>query len=109
MNFLVNMIAKATGLSAALWGAVDGKKTYILAGVAKLTALLGLMNELMPILNAHDTGALYAFVKALPHDQCWQMLIGGGITSCLRAAIAKATPDNTPAPTAPAAAPPAGN
>lgn len=90
METLVNMIARMTGVSAKLWSAVDGSKTYMVASLASLTAMLGLMEELRPILAAHDTGALYAFVCALPHDQAWQMLMGGGIAGCLRHALAKA-------------------
>lgn len=100
MQKLIDLAAWASGVGPKLWAAIDGSKTYIAAGTSILTGALGLLQEAAPILASHDTGALYAFVKALPHDQSWMMIVGAAGLGAMRHAIAKQT-DPAPAAAAP--------
>lgn len=100
MQTLINLYLSVTGKGKMLWDMVDGLKTFLLCVVAALSGLLGLLQELMPLLSAHDAGAIYAWVCALPHDQAYQMLIGSGLVGALRHAVSKG-------PSAPAADAPA--
>lgn len=95
---LINLYLSLTGKGKALWNFVDGLKTFLLCLVAALSGTLGLLQEIIPILGAHDAGALYAWFCALPHDQAYQMVVGSGLVAALRHAVSKG-----PTATAPAA------
>lgn len=89
MQKIISMFLWISGAGPKLWTAVDGSKTYLLAAASILTGVLGLLQEAIPILMAHDAGALYAFMTALPHDQSWLMILGAGGLGALRHAMAK--------------------
>ena len=74
MNWLLNIGARFAGIGKA-WEWVDGKKTYGVAILGVLSALIGLGTEAAPILAAHDTAGLFAFIRRLPTDQSWLMLL----------------------------------
>lgn len=90
MGTIVNLFVKFSGLGW-LWQAADGAKTYITATVAVLTGLLGLIQEIQPLLASHDAGGLFNLLKGLPHDQSWLTFIGGFGVIFLRHSIAKST------------------
>ena len=76
MNFLINIAAKIGGISK-LWGFLDGYKTKIAGVSSLLTGLAGVVAQLAPLVDKHDAAALFAFIKGLPADQSWMMLIAG--------------------------------
>ena len=71
---IINMIAKFSGVEKA-WSLLDGKKTYAAAALGILTSLAGLGVEIAPILAAHNTAALLAFIQQLPSDPSWLSLV----------------------------------
>ncbi len=90
MNFLINLAAKIGGIGT-LWGFLDGKKTKI-AGVASLlTGAAGVASQIAPLIDKHDAAAVFAFIKGLPADQSWLMLLGGLGALGLRHSIEKAS------------------
>lgn len=103
MQTLINLYLAVTGKGKMLWDFIDGLKTFLLCLVAALSGSLGLLQEIIPILSAHDAGALYAWFCALPHDQAYQMVIGSGLVAALRHAVAKG-PSEAPAAAAEAPA-----
>lgn len=76
MGTLINLFVRFSGLGK-LWGWTDGKKTYISAAIAILSGLAGLLGNLLPLVAAHNAAGILAFVKTLPSDQAWLMLVGG--------------------------------
>lgn len=76
MNTLINLAVKFSGMGW-IWEKTDGIKTYLAAAAAILTGLGGVLQALSPLLAAHDAGALFAFIKTLPHDQSWLMVVSG--------------------------------
>ena len=74
MNIVINLIAKLTGFNK-IWALLDGKKTYAAAGLGILTSLAGLGVEIAPILAAHNTAGVLAFLQGLPHDPSWLSLV----------------------------------
>lgn len=76
MNTIINLALKFSGLSW-IWEKVDGYKTKGAAIVGILTGLLGVIQELAPAISAHDAGAVFAVLRALPHDPSWLTLVGG--------------------------------
>lgn len=97
MQTLINLYLSLTGKGKMIWDFLDGLKTFLLCLVAALSGILGLLQEIIPILSAHDAGALYGWFCALPHDQAYQMVVGSGIVAALRHAVAKG-PTVTPDP-----------
>lgn len=73
MNWIINALSKK--IAAPLWKALDGKKTYAAAALGILTSAAGLGVELAPILAAHNTAGLLAFVQHLPTDPSWLSLV----------------------------------
>lgn len=100
MNALINLAVKFSGLEW-LWGALDGYKTYLSAAIAILTGLAGVLQEASPLLAAHNAGALFAFLKALPHDNSWIILVGGLGTLGIGHKLDKAAAPIVPVPAAP--------
>ena len=100
MKWLLNVAMKFSGLGW-VWGKIDGSKTYIAAGLAITTGLAGVLAQLQPVLAGHDAAALLAFLKGLPNDPAWLMLVGGfgalGIGHKLTKA-AEAAPVEAPKP-----------
>lgn len=88
MGTIANLFVKFSGLGW-IWTALDGWKTYIAAAIAILTGLAGLLQELAPILAAHNAGGVLAFVQGLPKDQAWLTLVGGVGMLGLRHSVAK--------------------
>ncbi len=74
MNTLINLAVKFTGLGW-VWDKTDGAKTYIAATVGILTGLAGLISELAAPVAAHNAGAIFAVLRALPHDPSWLALV----------------------------------
>lgn len=74
MTALFNWIANRT-LVKGFWKALDGKKTYAAAILGVCTSLAGLLNQLAPILSAHNTAGLLGFIQALPSNQSWLSLV----------------------------------
>ena len=75
-NKMLNLAMKFSGASF-IWKAIDGKKTYIMASVAVLSGLGGLIGGFMAVEQAHDFAALLAYLKGIPDNQSWVMLVGG--------------------------------
>lgn len=104
MNTLINLVLKFSGLGK-LWDVLDGYKTYLSAAIAILTGLLGVLQELAPLLSAHDASGLLTLAKGLPHDQSWMILVAGLGTLGIGHKLSKAaSADDSPAP-APATPP----
>lgn len=80
MNKILNLVLKFSGMGK-VWALLDGKKTYGSAAIGILTALLGIATSLAPILAAHDTMGLWAFIQGLPSNPSWLLLIAsvGGL------------------------------
>lgn len=85
MNWLIN---KLTGLGS-LWEKADGAKTYIAGGASILTGAAGLLAEVAKLIADKNTLAVWAFVKSLPTDQSWLLILGGLTAVGLRHAIQK--------------------
>lgn len=101
MQTMINLAVKFSGLGW-VWDKVDGYKTKGSAVIGILTALLGLSNELAPLLAHHDAGGLFNLLKHLPTDKAWLTLLASvgtlGIGHKLeKAAATDATPDAAPA------------
>ncbi len=88
---LVNLAVKFSGLGW-LWAKLDGLKTYVAAAMvflpglaAGITAAVGILGELSPMLAAHNAGAVYAWAQHLATDPNWVALkaawltMGGGL------------------------------
>lgn len=102
-NWIINVIAGK--FAAPIWKALDGKKTYAAAALGILTSLAGLGVELAPILSAHNTAALLAFIQQLPSDPSWLSLVASfGLLGLghktEKATTAEAKAQNGPAPDA---------
>lgn len=89
---MINLGLRLSGYSGVLWGKIDGAKTYIVGLAAVLTGLLGMLQNIQPVIEQHDLAALIAFLKALPHDQSWLTVMGGLGTMGLRHGITKSGP-----------------
>ena len=85
MSFIVNLIAKISGLSAIL-GRVDGFKTYIAGSALFLSGLVQLLNE---ILLLKDAAGWVAFAQHLSSDQAVIIMAQGLTALGLRHALAK--------------------
>lgn len=94
MNKLINLAVKLSGLGW-IWQKIDGYKTAGSVTLAVLTALLGLGNDLAPILAAHDAGALLAFIKTLPGNPSWKLIIEAGLALGLGHKVIKAIPSSS--------------
>ena len=98
MGKLINLGVRLSGMGW-VWEKTDGYKTYIAAALAILSGLLGLGTELLPLLAAHDAGAIFAWLKQMPQDQSWITLVGGigalglGHSSKKAAAVAPVAPE----------------
>lgn len=73
-NWILGLVVKFSG-AEKLWKVLDGKKTYAAAALGILTSLAGLGVELTPILAAHNTAGLIAFIQQLPSDPSWLSLV----------------------------------
>lgn len=60
-----------------VWGVLDGWKTYIAGAASILTGLAGLLNEILPLIQGHSAMAALDFVKHLPNDQSWLLILAG--------------------------------
>ncbi len=85
---MVNLFLKFSGLGW-VWTTADGYKSYIAAAISISSGLAGLLQELLPLLAAHNGNGVLSFLKALPQDQAWLMLAGGIATLGLRHSIQK--------------------
>ena len=93
MGTLINFALKFSGIQKA-WDFMDGKKTYISATLAILSGFLGVANEVVPLLSAHDAGGIWTLLKHLPQDQSWLMLVGGLGTLGIGHKLEKAADDS---------------
>jgi hypothetical protein len=76
MKFIINLFAKIGGISK-LWGFLDGYKTKV-AGVASLlSGLAGIVSAIVPLIEAKDAAAAWAFISGLPANPAWILLLGG--------------------------------
>jgi hypothetical protein len=96
MKTIVNLIAKFSG-AGKVWGKLDGSKTYLGGAVSILSGAAGLLSEILALINAQDTAAVWEFVKHLPADQNILAIAGGLAAVGLRHAIEK---KDAPAPAA---------
>lgn len=76
MQKLINLAVRLSG-AGWVWNKLDGYKTYGAGALSILVGLAGVGQELSPILAGHDAGALWAFLKLLPKDQAFLMLMLG--------------------------------
>lgn len=60
-----------------VWDALEGSKTYLAGGASVLTGLAGLLNELIPLIQHRNALEAWGFVKDLPQDQSWLMILSG--------------------------------
>lgn len=100
MKFLINMVAKITGIEAAT-KKLDGANTK-LAGIAGiLSGVAALVIQWVGI--PHDPASILAFVKGLASDPAWLTIIGGWAALGIGRKIDKAAgavepPIDTPKP-----------
>ena len=99
MNWLMNMALKFSG-AGAIWAKVDGAKTYIVGGISVLSGLVGLLQELVVLIDGKDFAAVWRWAQHLPQDQAWLMFVAGLGAIGLRHAQAKAIPDPSTPPVA---------
>lgn len=90
MGEIMDLGLKFSGMGW-IWDKVDGYKSYLAAFAAMLTGLLGLLDELIPILNGHKIMPLIQFIRDLPQDQSWLMVVGGLAVLGISHKIAKAS------------------
>ncbi len=74
MNWIINIVAKYSGFGW-IWAKLDGAKTYIAATAGLLTGLGGLLDEFMKVEAQHNFGAILGFIKGLPLDQNWILIL----------------------------------
>lgn len=75
MNWLINILSSK--VAAPVWAALDGKKLYGTGALAILGAAVGLGSELAPLLAAHNTAGLIAFVSHINSDPSYIALLAG--------------------------------
>lgn len=76
MNKLIDLAAKLSGLGW-VWEKIDGYKTKLAAAAGILSGAAGLIGEIVPLLDKRSFAALLEFVKHLPQDPAWLLLVGG--------------------------------
>lgn len=76
MDSIINFFARLSG-AGKIWDFLDGKKAYGTGAIAILGALVGLGNELAPLLAAHNTAGLFAFVTHVNSDPAYLALLAG--------------------------------
>jgi hypothetical protein len=76
MKFLINLVAKIGGISK-LWGFLDGYKTKVSGVASLLSGLAGILGQLVPLIEAKDAAAAWAFASGLPANPAWLLLVGG--------------------------------
>ena len=105
MSFLINMVAKFSGASY-IWDKLDGFKLYATGVLAILGAVVGLGAELSPILAAHNTAGVIAFITHINSDPAYLALLAGFATiAAAHKADKMATPAGVPASPAPVVPP----
>ena len=102
MKFLVNLIAKITGIDAVT-KKLDGANTKLagIAGVLSGVAALVIQWVGMP----HDPASILAFVKGLASDPAWLTIIGGWAALGLGRKMDKAAGTEVPPVATPVDAP----
>lgn len=75
-NWIVGTLANFAGLGK-LWGYLDGMKLYLTGAMMIFGALASLLGAVIPMLSAHDFGALYAFSQGLNSNAAWHALVLG--------------------------------
>lgn len=74
MNWIINLIGKWTGITAA-WAKMDGYKTKV-SGIALI--LSGLSILLTQIIGLpHDMASVLAYIQAIPNNSAWITLLSG--------------------------------
>jgi len=73
---LINLGVKLSGLSW-IWTKLDGYKTYLAAAGLILTGAAGVLNGFIGVEQQHNAAALFHWVKSLPTDASWLMLMNG--------------------------------
>ncbi len=95
MNAIINFLTSR--VAAPAWNFLDGKKAYGTGGLAILGALIGLGTEISPLLAAHNTAGLVAFISHVNSDPSYLALLAGfGVIAAAHKAdkvIAAAAPD----------------
>jgi len=89
MNWMINLIAKWSGLSW-IWAKTDGIKGYITSAITILTGVIGLLNEFLTATGDHNFATLWAFLQNIiaHHDANWGFILLGcaGIAAFHKAA-----------------------
>jgi hypothetical protein len=76
MNFLINLAAKIGGISK-LWGFLNGYKTKVAGVGSLLSGLAGIAQQIAFLIEKQDASLVFAFIKGLPMDPSWMMLLVG--------------------------------
>ena len=76
MDKLINLGVKLSGLGW-IWAKLDGYKTYLGAAGLILTGAAGVLNGFIGVEQQHNAAALLHWVKGLPNDAAWLMLMNG--------------------------------
>lgn len=98
MNSIIGWVANIAFLNK-VWAALDGKKTYLAAGLGILTSLAGLGVQVAPILGAHNTAGLLGWLQQLPSDPSWLSLMAAfGLLGLGHKAEKAAAAAESPAP-----------
>ena len=76
MKMLINLLVKLSG-AGKVWALLDGYKAYGSGGLLILSGLLPILAGLAPLLAAHDAGAIYTYLMALPSHEGWKLILEG--------------------------------
>ena len=75
MKWIIELLARCSG-AGWVWEKLDGNKTRIAAIAGFLSGVAGLIQEFLGVEGKHDFMSLLTFLKDLPQDTQWLMIVG---------------------------------
>lgn len=76
MKTIINLLLKISG-AGWVWEKLDGKKTNISGIASILSGAAALIIEFLAIGGKHDFAAVITFIKGLPTNPSWMMILAG--------------------------------